>query len=115
YREDNVVMSFVFPDGSLGLVSYLANGDKTFPKERVEAFSGGRIAVLEDYRALELVNDGRRKTLRSRLRQDKGHQAEWAAFAAAIERGGPPPIPYDHLFGVTRASFEAVRALRSTS
>lgn len=114
YREDNVVMSFVFPDGSLGLVSYLANGDKTFPKERVEAFSGGRIAVLEDYRALELVNDGRRKTLRSRLRQDKGHQAEWAAFAAAIERGGPPPIPYDHIFGVTRASFEAVQALRSS-
>ncbi len=84
YREDNVVMTFTFPDGSLGTVSYLANGDKSFPKERVEVLCGGRAAVLEDYRSLELVQDGRRRVVRSRLRQDKGHAAEWQAFAAAI-------------------------------
>ncbi|MCZ7552032.1 MAG: hypothetical protein M5U05_05510 [Anaerolineales bacterium] len=113
YQEDNVVMSFVFPDGSLGLVSYLANGDKAFTKERVEAFSGGRVAALEDFRSLELVFDGKRKTYRSRLKQDKGHRAEWKAFAQAIESGGPPPIPYDQIFGVMRAAFDAVEALRS--
>jgi predicted dehydrogenase len=26
YREDNVSMTFTFPDGSLGVVDYLANG-----------------------------------------------------------------------------------------
>ncbi|MBI3737991.1 MAG: bi-domain-containing oxidoreductase [Chloroflexi bacterium] len=31
YREDNVSMTFTFPDGSLGVVDYLANGDKSFP------------------------------------------------------------------------------------
>ena len=113
YREDNVLLTFTFPDGSLGSLSYLANGDKAFPKERVEVFCGGRVAVLDDFRALELVQDGKRTQLRSRLRQDKGHQAEWEAFAAAILAGGPPPIPYEHLFGVTRASFAAVEALRS--
>jgi hypothetical protein len=27
--------------------------------------------------------------------------------------GGEPPIPYDQLFGVTRATFAAVESLRS--
>jgi predicted dehydrogenase/threonine dehydrogenase-like Zn-dependent dehydrogenase len=112
YREDNVILTFKFPDGSLGTVAYLANGDKAFPKERVEVFAGGRVAVLDDFRWLEMVRDGRRQIVRSRLRQDKGHQAEWEAYSAAILRGGPPPIPYEHLFGVTRATFAAVEALR---
>ncbi|HRQ33427.1 MAG TPA: Gfo/Idh/MocA family oxidoreductase, partial [Anaerolineales bacterium] len=41
YSEDNVSMTFTFPDGSIGVVDYLANGDKSFPKERVEVFCGG--------------------------------------------------------------------------
>jgi len=113
YREDNLVMTFTFPDGSLGTVSYLANGDKAFPKERVEVFGAGSVAALDDYRSLEMVRNGRRKVLRSRLRQDKGHTEEWRQFSQSILAGGPPPIPYEQLFGVTRATFAAVEALRT--
>lgn len=113
YREDNLSLTFTFSDGSLGTLSYLANGDKSFSKERVEVFCAGRVAVLDDYRSLELVQQGSRRVQRARLRQDKGHAAEWQAFSAALLAGGPPPIPYEHLFGVTRASFAAVQALRS--
>lgn len=115
YREDNIFLTFTFPDGSLGTVSYLANGDKAFPKERVEIFSAGRVAVLDDFRSLELIGNGKRKALRSRLRQDKGHQAEWRVFAAAVQAGGPPPIPYEQIFGVMRATFASVEALRTRS
>ncbi len=113
YREDNVVLTFTFPDGSVGVVSYLANGDKAFPKERVELFCGGRVAILDDFRSLELVSNGRRKVFRSRLRQDKGHSQEWQAFAAAIRSDGPAPIPYDQLFGVMNAAFASIEALRT--
>ena len=113
YNEDNVVMTFHFPDGSLGTVSYLANGDKSSPKEQVDVFCGGRVAVLNDYRSLETILSGRKKIYRSRLRQDKGHQAEWKTFVHAILSADSPPIPYDQLIGVTRASFAAVEALRS--
>ena len=112
YHEDNVVMTLQFPDGSLGTVTYLANGDKSFPKERVEVFCGGRVAVLDDFRSLELVQGGQRKTARSHLRQDKGHRAIWQAFIQAIILGGPPPIPYVQLLGVTQAAFAAVKSLR---
>jgi predicted dehydrogenase len=113
YREDNVVLTFTYPDGSLGTVSYLANGDKAFPKERVEVFAGGRVAVLDDFRSLEMVHHGNRKSMRSRLRQDKGHQAEWEYFARVIFEGGKPPIPYNQLFGVAEATFSAVESLRT--
>ncbi len=112
YREDNVSMTFTFPDGSIGVVDYIANGDKSFPKERVEVFCGGRVAVLDDFRALEMVRDGRRKVVKSALRQDKGHFGEWQAFVKAIREGGQPPIPYEQLIGVTKAMFAAVESLR---
>jgi predicted dehydrogenase/threonine dehydrogenase-like Zn-dependent dehydrogenase len=113
YREDNVLMTFSFPDGSIGTVIYLANGDKAVPKERLEVFTSGRVAVLNDFRSLELVNNGRRQVYRSRLRQDKGHRAEWDAFSQAIINGGPEPIPYDHIFRVTQASFATLESIRS--
>jgi len=113
YQEDNVVMTFTFPGGSIGIVNYLANGDRAFAKERIEVFAGGRVGVLDDFRTLETIHNGRRSVYRSRFQQDKGHKAEWEAFASAVLSGGTPPIPYDHIFGVTQATFAAVDALRS--
>jgi predicted dehydrogenase len=113
YREDNIHLTFTFPDGSIGTIDYLANGDKAFPKERLEVFGGEQIAVIDDFRTLEMVQGGKRKVQRSRLRQDKGHRAEWQAFVRSITKGGQPPIPYNHLYGVAQATFAAEEALRT--
>ncbi|MGB8980627.1 MAG: Gfo/Idh/MocA family oxidoreductase, partial [Anaerolineales bacterium] len=110
YREDNVSMTFTFPDGSLGVVDYLANGDKSFPKERVEVFCGGQIAVLDDFVSLQTIRDGKRKEERGA--QNKGWIDEWKVFAKAIRAGGEPPIPYEQLIGVTKSIFAAVEAIR---
>jgi hypothetical protein len=59
-----------------------------------------------------MVQHGRQKKIVSRLRQDKGHRGEWEVFAGTILNGGPVPIPYSHLVGVSRASFAALCALR---
>lgn len=113
YRQENVLLTLTFPDGSLGTLAYLANGDKSYPKERLEVFCGGGIAMLDDYRSLELVRHGRRQVFRSPLRQDKGHHAAWKTFLEAVKRGGPPPIPYEHLWGGAMAAFAAMEALRT--
>jgi polar amino acid transport system substrate-binding protein len=111
YRQDNTLITLTYPDGSLGTLAYLANGDKTVAKERVEVFCGGTVAVLDDFRRLEITANGKRQVSGSPLGQDKGHQAAWANFLACVRRGGPPPIPYEQLIAVTRASFEAVEKL----
>lgn len=110
YREDNVSMTFTFPDGSIGVVDYLANGDKSLPKERVEVFCEGTVAVLDDFVSLQITKDGRRTEERGA--QDKGWVNEWKAFVKAIREGGAPPIPYEQLIGVTEATFAAVESIR---
>jgi len=110
YREDNVSMTFTFPDGSLGVVDYLANGDKSMPKERLEVFCGGMVAVLDDYVSLSVVKDGK-KTVQSGA-QDKGWRAEMAAFAESIKSGVGAPIPYEQLIGVTKSTFAAVESIK---
>ncbi len=112
-KEDNVHLSLTFPDGSLGTVDYLAIGDKAFPKERIEVFTAGKVAVIDDFRILELVHNGKRQIKRDYLRQDKGHRAEWQAFSDAINQGSQPPIPYDQIYGVSLATIYAVKSLRT--
>lgn len=111
YSEDNVSMTFTFPDGSIGVVDYLANGDKSFPKERVEVFCGGTVAVLDDFVSLQITREG--KVKEERGAQDKGWVNEWKAFVKAIQEGGEPPIPYDQLIGATKSTFAAVESLRT--
>ena len=110
YREDNVSMTFTFPDGSIGVVDYLANGDKSFSKERVEVFCGGKVVVLDDFVSLQMIEDGKKKEIKGA--QDKGWLNEWKAFTKCIREGGKPPIPYEQLIGVMRSTFAAVEAIR---
>jgi predicted dehydrogenase len=103
YSGDNVLVSLRFANGSEGTISYLANGDRAFSKERIEVFGGGSTAVLEDFRRLELVRDGRKAIVRSRWRQDKGHRGEWAAFVQALHQNRSP-IPLEELVCSTLAT-----------
>ncbi len=111
FREDNVSMTFTFPDGSIGVVDYLANGDKSFPKERVEVFCAGTVAVLDDFVSLRVTKDG--KMNEERGAQDKGWVNEWKAFVKSIREGGELPIPNDQMIGVTKSTFAAVESLRN--
>ena len=105
-------MTFTFPDGSIGVVDYLANGDKSHPKERLEVFCEGMIAVLDDYVSLTTVKDGK-KSVQS-MAQDKGWKAEMSAFAKAIQSGGEAPIPYEQLISVTKSTFAAVESIKNS-
>jgi hypothetical protein len=95
------------------VVDYLANGDKSYPKERLEVFCEGKIAILDDYVSLTTIKDGAKKVQSGA--QDKGWREEMSALAKAIKTGGQPPIPYEHLLGVTKATFAAVESLRRDS
>jgi predicted dehydrogenase/threonine dehydrogenase-like Zn-dependent dehydrogenase len=105
YCNDNVLCSLRFADGSQGTISYLANGDKSYSKERIEVFGGGSVAVLQDFRRLELVRGGKKRVFRSLLRQDKGHRGEWEAFVKAIQAGAESPIPFREIVSTMLATF----------
>ena len=54
-REDVSSLELRFEDGSIGTIHYLANGHKSFPKERIEVFAGGRVLRLDNFRSLRGV------------------------------------------------------------
>jgi predicted dehydrogenase/threonine dehydrogenase-like Zn-dependent dehydrogenase len=107
YSRDNVILSLRFANGSEGTISYLANGDRSFSKERIEVFGGGAAAVLEDFRRLDLVRNGRKEITHSRWRQDKGHHAEWSAFTKCIQQQTQAPVRFEDIVGSTLATLRA--------
>jgi len=103
---DVVTISLGFADGSIGTVHYFSNGNKGFPKERLEIFTGGRILQLNNFKSL--VGFGWPNfTQESLWSQDKGHQACAAAFVESIKAGKPSPIPFEEILEVSRATLEA--------
>ena len=109
--DDQCFITVRHANGSVSNIAYLSGGDKAFPKERVEVFGGGQIAVIDDFRSVTTCARG--KTRKQKLgRQDKGHQAEVDAFAQAVAAGGEAPISWEELRSVSLASILAVRSLR---
>ena len=112
-EDQDAIIRLAFSDGSIGTIHYVCSGDRAFGKERVEVFGGSAVAVLDDFRRVELVRHGRKQVYRSWLRQDKGHRAEWQEFAAAIRCGGPAPIRFDEICATTLATIRVAESLRS--
>lgn len=112
YHEDNLVVTLTMADGSVASIAYVASGDKSLGKERVEVFGGGRSGVLDDYRELHRYAGGSRSSEKARLAQDKGHEGEWRAIREVLASGGDAPIGLESLVATSLATFAAVRSLR---
>jgi predicted dehydrogenase len=113
YRgDDNVAITLRFSDGSVGTLLYTALGDDRLPKERLEVYGEGGIAILEDFRSLELARGGRVRRERS-ASQDKGFVEEMRRFLAAIRAGGPMPIPFEQSLASSRATLGVLDSLRT--
>jgi len=106
---DVVTLSIGFDDGSIGTVHYFANGDNSFAKERFEVFGQERIAVIDDWRTLELVSGGNSRMQKSAIMQ-KGYGEEAKAFLQACQ-SGRAPITVSSLIATTLVTLLAVEDL----
>jgi predicted dehydrogenase len=109
--RDTASMTLTFGDGSIGTIHYLANGNKSVEKERLEVYAAGRVLRLDNFR--RLTGYGWPGFKRMNLwRQDKGQEGCARAFLAAVASGGPAPIPFDELLEVARVSIAVSEAAR---
>jgi len=109
YNRDNVIATLSFRDGSIANLLYLANGDKSIPKEYFEVFCEGSVACIRDFCTLDLTRGG--KTQRTKARRDKGHNREVELTVEAMRRGGQSPIPFEELAEVSEATIAIEEAI----
>ncbi len=111
-NRDCLVVTLTFQDGSIGEITYVSQGSPRVSKERLEVFgNGGRTALMDDFRTLELFTGSKRARTTAR-RQDKGHRAEVAVFVEAT-RGSKDAVPLDEISNVSYATLAAQRSLET--
>jgi len=111
---DSASISLRFANGDVGTVHYVANGHRSFPKERLEVFSGGAVLQLDNF--LRLRGFGwPRFTGERAFRQNKGQRGLVGAFLAAIESGRPEPIPIAELLEVADVTLRCAELLENRS
>ena len=110
--EDKASITLGFEDGSFGTILYLANGAASFPKERIEVFTAGRVLQLDNFRKLKGFGWPDFKAM-NLMRQDKGQDACAAAFVESIREGKEAPITAEDIFEIARATIEVAEILRA--
>ena len=108
---DNVTIVISFDGGSLGTLCYNTVGDKSTSKERLEIYGDGRVGILNDFRQLELFNQGKRTRVKA-MNQDKGQVNQVEATVNGF-RQRVSPIPYKHIIQGMQVIFAAQESLRT--
>ena len=111
HLEDTVNINLRFADGSIGVVSYLANGPSSLFKEYIEVYSAGSAGIIKDFKELETY--GRKPGRKKLPGQNKGQPQMMEAFLDSIRKGAPSLIPYRELEAGMRATFKAIESYRT--
>ncbi len=110
-QSDNVAVTMRLSNGSVGVITYLANGDPALPKERIEIFSGGKSAIIDNFKTLETYHGGTRK-VHETLSVEKGHKTEVEEFVNSVHLANDL-IPFQSLVLTSRATFKIIESLES--
>ncbi len=108
--NDNVNISLRMKDGSLGVVTYVANGDSALPKERIEITGGMRAAVIDNFQRAFLYKNGKEKRIGTG-KIDKGITGEVESFIVSVSTDRHELITFDELVNTTLATFRVMSSL----
>jgi predicted dehydrogenase/threonine dehydrogenase-like Zn-dependent dehydrogenase len=106
--EDNIAIVIKFSNGSVGNLTYLANGDKSMPKENIEVFGAGKIGVINDFRSGSIFSGNKIMKLKS---NGKGHKEEVESFLNIVREGKESPISFRSICLTTITTFKILDSL----
>jgi predicted dehydrogenase/threonine dehydrogenase-like Zn-dependent dehydrogenase len=102
-----------FANGANGTISYVTTGSARFPKETLDAASGGCSARFDNFAEASVWRGRKRGTRKARGGRDKGQRSEIQQFIEAIRTGAAMPISLDSLLATTRATIAVAESLAS--
>jgi len=107
-KTDTLNVNLSFANGSIANISYFSNGQKELPKERLEVFAGGVVAIIDDFKSV--VTYGKTVSEKSG-KQDKGHAKEVELFMNSIREGKNAPIPFDEIYHSMLVTFKVLESI----
>ena len=110
--EDNLIISVKMKDGSVASITYVANGDKSFPRERIEIFGGGKVCVIDDFKVINFIYNGKKKNMK-KFGIDRGYYNEFEAFFSAVKDGKTMPVDFEEYVFTTLATFGIMESIRT--
>lgn len=108
-RNDNFVATLKYADGSVCTLTYTALGDKSYPKEKMEVFTDGRVLVMDDYKSVT-VHGGKQKGWSSTAVR-KGQIEELEALSVTLLKGAAWPIGLEEQLLVSHVAIEVERQI----
>lgn len=108
--DDNSTVVVKFDNGAIGNLIYLANGDKSLPKEYIEVFGGGITGIIHDFRNGVIHRNNKSTKLKL---SGKGHKQEVQAFLKSILRGIESPLSFESIYDTTRTTFKIQDSLKT--
>lgn len=109
-NDDNIAIVVTFANGSIGNLTYLANGDKSLPKEYIEVFGAGKVGIIKDFKTGVLHQDNKVRKLKC---NGKGHKEEVQQFVAAVKEGKDAPIDFRSICLTTLVTFKIQDSLNT--
>lgn len=101
--DDNISVVVKFDDGSVGNLIYVANGDKSLPKEYIEVFCAGNVGIINDFRNGVFHRNNKVEKLKF---SGKGHKQEVNAFMNALLSKNDSPISFESIYNTTLVTFK---------
>jgi predicted dehydrogenase/threonine dehydrogenase-like Zn-dependent dehydrogenase len=102
-NEDNISITIKFKNGSIGNIIYLANGDKSLPKEKIEVFGGGKIGIINDFRSGEIYQNNKHIKIKA---TGKGHYEEIENFMDSVKNNTVAPISFESICYTSLTTFK---------
>lgn len=106
-QTDDIGATVSFADGSLGQLLYTTYGSPNAPKERVEAFAGGRTVIIDDFQELQVYGTAGSS---KRRQMDKGQAALLENFGQAILQKGQLAVTARDGLIATKCALAALRS-----
>jgi len=108
---DNINITIKMKNGSLGIITYLANGDKGVGKERMEVTGGNLYAILDNFEKLHLYKNEKMTELKNKG-MDKGWKTEMIEFLQG-SKSGKSPISFESIRLTTLTTLKILESLKT--
>jgi len=98
-------------NGAISSITYVANGDKAFLKERIEVFGGGAVGLIESFKSAYFTKGGKKKKKRG-LTVGRGYKKEMEILIKTVKNGGSLPVNFNEYVHTTLTTFAIEESIR---